>query len=54
MSGREMIGGMKALLQTLDALHLSIAREAGLPRVTADGVLVRAARLFNVGAKLVK
>lgn len=50
----EMIGGFKTCLHALDAIHLAIAEKAGLPIATADLLLAKTARAFQIEAILLR
>lgn len=54
LRARDLIGSMTIALSTLDALHLSVARSAGIPLLTADRDFARAARRHDASATLVK
>jgi uncharacterized protein len=54
LRARDLLASMKSALTTLDALHLSVALSAGLPLLTADRELARAARRHDASATLVK
>lgn len=54
LRARELLGTLKSALTTLDALHLSVALSVGVPLLTADRDLARAARRHEAIATLVK
>ena len=54
LRARDLLASMKSALTTFDALHLSVALSAGLPLLTADRELARAARRHEAAATLVK
>lgn len=54
LRARDLLVSMTSALTTLDALHLSVALSAGLPLLTADRELARAARRHDASTTLVK
>lgn len=51
-AARVWLDSLRAPLRTLDALHLALAVDAGLPLITADRQLATAAKTFGFEAEL--